>query len=122
LQRSEYLQQKYAEPIYGAEQGIPSHNFKDWSWIVREGGIVRDPYRLLPRLFHDINPADEELLSESDELKDGAAAMTAYARMQFEEMGEAERRHLHDALLRYCELDTMAMVMIYEGWKDWKQL
>jgi hypothetical protein len=22
-------------------------------------------------------------------------------------------------LPRYCELDTMAMVMIYEGWKDW---
>jgi len=22
------------------------------------------------------------------------------------------------ALLRYCELDTMAMVMLYEGWRD----
>jgi hypothetical protein len=22
------------------------------------------------------------------------------------------------ALLRYCELDTMAMVMLYEGWRE----
>ncbi|MCB2206234.1 DUF2779 domain-containing protein [bacterium] len=118
LQRSEFLQHKYSEPIYGAAGGIPSKNYQDWRWIVRDNDTVRDPYKLLPRLFQDIDPTDEELLSESDELKDGAAAMTAYARMQFEEMGDAEHRHLHDALLRYCELDTMAMVMIYEGWRN----
>jgi len=122
LQRSEYLQRKYGEPNYGAEGGIPGFNFQNRAWIVWKNGIVQDPCRLLPRLFQDIDPTDEELLSESDELKDGGATMTAYARMQFEEMGDAERRHLHDALLRYCELDTMAMVMIYEKWREVKNV
>ena len=38
----------------------------------------------------------------------------AYARMQFDEMSDFERKELAEALLRYCELDTLAMVMIYE--------
>jgi hypothetical protein len=45
--------------------------------------------------------------------------MTAYARMQFTEMGEGERQRIIDALLRYCELDTLAMVMLYEAWREW---
>lgn len=49
-------------------------------------------------------------LSESD--------VTAYARMQFEEMSDFERAEIQTALLKYCELDTLAMVMIYEGWVD----
>ncbi len=59
-----------------------------------------------------------ELLSEEGELNNGGAAMTAYARMQFEEMSDYEREKIRSALLKYCELDTLAMVMIYEGWKD----
>lgn len=118
LQRSDFLQRKYTQPVYGAEGGIPSLNFSNWRWIEFDDGAVVDPYSRLPRLFQDLDPNDEELLSDSDELRDGASAMTTYARMQFEEMGDAERRALHDALLRYCELDTMAMVMIFESWKD----
>jgi hypothetical protein len=38
--------------------------------------------------------------------------------MQFEEMSEYERSEIRKALLKYCELDTLAMVMIYEGWQD----
>jgi hypothetical protein len=38
--------------------------------------------------------------------------------MQFEDMSDYERSELRQALLKYCELDTLAMVMIYEGWKD----
>ena len=44
--------------------------------------------------------------------------MAAYARMQFEEISEYERQEIKSALLKYCELDTMAMVMLYEGWKN----
>ncbi len=42
----------------------------------------------------------------------------AYARMQFEEMTDYERQEISRALLKYCELDTLAMVMLYEGWLD----
>jgi len=55
---------------------------------------------------------------EDDELNNGGAALTAYGRMQFSEMTEHEREELSNALLRYCELDTMAMVMIFEAWRE----
>jgi hypothetical protein len=44
--------------------------------------------------------------------------MTAYCRMQFSEMSDYERDKLKAALLKYCELDTFAMVMIYEAWRE----
>ena len=118
LNSSRFLRQKYSQPIYGAAGGIPSLNFKDWKWIETEEGRVIDPYKLLPRMFQDVSDKDFALLSESDELRDGGAALTAYARMQFEEMTEYERAEIQKALLQYCELDTLAMVMIYEGWRE----
>jgi hypothetical protein len=118
LNGSCFLKEKYSGPIYGAVGGIPSLNYKDWKWIETENGRVLDPYKLLPKMFQDISEKDFALLSDSDELRDGGAALTAYARMQFEEMSEYERSEIRKALLQYCELDTLAMVMIYEGWKD----
>jgi hypothetical protein len=73
---------------------------------------------MLPKMFQDISDKDMQILSDDDELRDGGAALTAYARMQFEEMSDYECEEIRKALLKYCELDTMAMVMIYEGWKD----
>jgi len=40
--------------------------------------------------------------------------MTAYSRMQFTEMTDIESQEIQKALLKYCELDTLAMVMIWE--------
>jgi len=118
LNCSQYLQQKYFKPIYGSAGGIPSLNYIDWTWIVFKNGQVVDPYKLLPKMFQDVSDKDFTLLSENDELRDGGAALTAYARMQFEEMSDYERQEITKALLKYCELDTMAMVMIYEAWRD----
>lgn len=118
LNSSSFLQEKYSKPIYGASNGIKSLNFKDWQWIQIKDGYITDPYKLLPKMFTDISDKNMEILSEGNELNDGGAALTAYARMQFEEMIEYERQEICKALLKYCELDTMAMVMIYEGWKD----
>lgn len=118
LNSSAFLQEKYSKPIYGAPDGIPSLNFKDWQWIMFKDGKVVDPYKMLPKMFQDVSDKDMQILSDDDELRDGGAALTAYARMQFEEMSDYEREEIRKALLKYCELDTMAMVMIYEGWKD----
>ena len=118
LNSSEYLQEKYSKPIYGAADGIKSHNYKDWQWIKMENGLASDPYKLLPKMFQDITQKDMRLLSSDDELREGGAALTAYARMQFAEMSDYERKEIRKALLKYCELDTMAMVMIYEGWRE----
>ena len=116
LNSSDYLKEKYSMPIYGTDV-IPSKNFKDWIWFKFEDDTVKDPYKLLPVMFQDADKFDN-LLSDNDELKDGGAAMTAYARMQFEQMGDYERDELTNSLLKYCELDTFAMVMIYEAWVD----
>lgn len=118
LNNSEYLQKKYSEPIYGSADGIKSLNFKDWCWIQSKNGEVIDPYKLLPKMFADITEKDYSLISGDDSVNNGGAALAAYGRMQFEEMSEYEREEIKSALLKYCELDTMAMVMIYEGWKD----
>jgi len=119
LNRSSFLQNKYSKPIYGAKNGIPSLNFKDWQWIRFKNGSVVDPYKILPKMFQDIPDNEMQmLLSDDDKLNNGGAALTAYARMQFEEMSDYECKEIQSALLKYCELDTMAMVMIYEGWKD----
>ena len=119
LNRSTYLRKKYSKPIYGAQGGIQSKNFKDKKWIKIEDGRVVDPYKRLSPMFQGIPKSDmQNLISGNEELREGGAAMTAYARMQSEEMLDSERKEIQRALLRYCELDTLAMVMIYEGWKD----
>ena len=118
LASSSYLQEKYADPIYGSPHGIPIRNFNDWCWIQKQGGAVIDPYKLLPPMFQEANGHDVELLTQDDEIREGGAAMTAYARLQFEDMSDYERSEIRRALLQYCELDTLAMVMIYEAWRE----
>jgi hypothetical protein len=121
MQSSAYLKQRYSQPIYGAKGGIQSLNFVDQVWWQEENGAVVDPYRLLPPVFTDLPREVVEALETDDglEIAQGGAATTAYARLQFEDIAPQERRSIEAALLRYCELDTMAMVVIYEAWKGW---
>lgn len=58
-------------------------------------------------------------MDEDAGIADGGAAMTAYARMQFTEMGSDERDRVRSALLKYCELDTFAMVLVWKGLAHW---
>lgn len=97
-------------------------NLKDHIWLSKdENGKWRNPYKTLPPVFEGIesDSLDHFAIEEGEELRDGGAAMMAYAKMQFTEMNETERAFYRQALLRYCELDTLAMVMIYEAWKDY---
>jgi len=120
LNASEFLQRKYERGIYGVAGGIQSKNFQEQIWVQEQDGQVIDPYKLLPTMFEGFSAKDRaELLSREGSIDNGGAAMTAYARMQFTQMGEAERAHLRSLLLKYCELDTLAMVMIYEAWREW---
>ena len=115
LNSSDYLKDKYSKPIYGND--IISLNFTNQIWIdYDESGKVINPYKRLEPLFEDIDQdlLDTLIIEEDIEIADGGAAMTAYARMQFTQMSDKERNLLQKSLLRYCELDTFAMVMIYE--------
>jgi hypothetical protein len=118
LESSDFLKSKYSKPIYGAKKGIPSYNFKNWKWIHFDNDKMIDPYKLLPNI--DLtNDRPSNSSNEAIVLQDGGAAMTAYARLQFEDLSETNRQRISQALLRYCELDTFAMVMLYEAWRDW---
>ena len=117
LNRSKYLQEKYSKPIYGTKE-IPSHNYKDKVWIQIQDGVVTNPYKLLPQIFEG---KTEEELSEyitDSTLAEGGAAMMAYAKMQFAEMSDSEKELVSKGLLKYCELDTFAMVLIWEFWRN----
>ena len=120
MQSSEFLKRRYTKPIYGAKGGIPSLNFVDQVWWQEADGVVADPYKLLPPVFTDLPREVVDALGADDDLEiaQGGAATTAYARLQFEELAPQERRLIEAALLRYCELDTLAMVLVYEAWRD----
>lgn len=118
---STLLRDTYSKPIYGAPGGIQSHNFagpEGFAWLESSNGLVADPYARLKQYAQDLLP--EEELSAEDRtsiIAEGGAAATAYARLQFEDMREENRTRIKSALLRYCELDTLAMVMVVQGWR-----
>ena len=123
LRDSTWLKQRYSHPVYGATNGIKSLNFQNMQWWVSDHntGLPVDPYKLLPSLFEDY-PQDviDALEGEGDgDIKEGGAAATAYGRLQFTNMEKVRREALVKALLRYCELDTLAMVMVVEAWREW---
>lgn len=116
LNSSALLQDKYSKPIYGTEKFI-SKNFKNHLWITRDDqGNVINPYKTLPPVFENLDDEllDNLLTDEETEINQGGAALTAYGKMQFTEMSDNERNALTKALLKYCELDTFAMVLIWE--------
>ena len=80
---------------------------------IDEAGCCKDPYAILAELSAPI-----ELTDQSFVIADGGAATTAYARLQFEDLKESDRMHLEKSLLHYCELDTFAMVLIVEFWRN----
>ena len=126
MRESVYLCQRYSQPIYGVPAGIPSLNWKAAErqiWWAQVNGHVLNPYDMLPPVFPDIATADVasvEFDADLDmEIREGGAAMTAYARLQFEELDAGVRLHIENALRRYTEIDTLGMVMIYEAWREW---
>lgn len=121
LNSCDYLKDKYAKPIYGTES-IRSLNFTKQQWVQYAAGQnLINPYDLLPPIHDGI---DNDLLDgcftdEDAGIQEGGAAMSAYAKMQFTEMGAAERERIISALLKYCELDTFAMILVWEGLAHW---
>src|SRR6185369_12307283 len=70
LATSRHLQWKYARPVYGAIDGVPSQNFGNtpMAWVQWDGEKVRDPYSLLPPIFTDYDQRTLELLSCDSEI------------------------------------------------------
>jgi hypothetical protein len=121
LRNSTAIRKRYSRPIYGTAT-MPSHNFSKQSWVVEHDGVTLDPYKLLNPLFgeHELDEALARLEEYKGEVvANGTAAMIAYARLQDPLLASVERNDLRQQLLRYCELDTLAMVMVYQALTDW---
>jgi hypothetical protein len=120
LKVSEKLINIYSSPVYGRPGGIPSFNFDSedgFIWISKdENGVIQDPYKILKKYAESFLPENQE--TDTSVIADGGAATTAYARLQFENLDIETRERIKTSLLRYCELDTLAMVMIVQAWQN----
>ena len=125
LNSSKAIQRKYEQPIYGSV--IPSCNFDAASakaWIsFGADGKVENPYKHLDTIasFLQVTPEELEHFDTTRQMADesianGGAALAAYTKLQFSD--EVCTDALAQALLRYCELDTMSMVFIWEYFKE----
>lgn len=116
IKASDFLKDKYSKPVYGSNI-MPSKNFSNKIWLETIDSF--NPYKSLPPVFENYDQEQLDSLIEGfEEIAEGGAAMTAYAKLQFTNVPKEQRIMLRNALLKYCELDTLAMVMIWEFWVD----
>lgn len=119
LNSSSYLRNKYSKSI--KEISLSSLNFNDDKVFIEfdKNNKVISPYKSLPKLFDDWSDDElDSLMSDLEGIDNGGAALIAYSKLQFQQMNDAERLEIRKALLMYCELDTLAMVMIYEFFRE----
>ena len=121
LNSSELIKSKYSKPVYGTPE-MPSLNLENKVWIEYEedGKTVKNPYKLLPSVSTYLDIPQEELdkmeREDDDTVSNGGAALAAYGKLQFSDTQMSQA--LEKALLCYCELDTLAMVFIWEYFND----
>ena len=79
-------------------------------YLLEKDGTVLSPYETLPAV--DLGGG------ESRTVRDGTGAMRAYSDMVYgvRKNDERYREACRDVLLRYCKLDTLAMVMAWVHW------
>lgn len=120
MKSSASLKAIYGSPVYGTAE-MPSLNFTSpvvW-WQEAEHAVV-DPYKLLPPVFPELDVQEQERQENSlpPEIREGGSAMAAFALLQSSELRASERAEIVAALLRYCELDTLAMVMTLQAFRN----
>lgn len=118
LNSSKYIREKYSKKI--KDINLSSKNFpEDHVWLNIKDGTSISPYKMLPPVFQNWTEEDiVNTLSEIEDIANGGAALTAYSKLQYTNMEKSEIEELTKALLKYCELDTLAMVMIFEHLKE----
>jgi hypothetical protein len=118
LNKSAYLRDKYSKPLN--DLSITSKNFSDnHIWLEIHEDKVVNPYEKLPPVFDNWTEEEiEKSISDITNINEGGAALTAYGKLQYTDMNQAEIEEITSSLLKYCELDTLAMVMLYEHFKE----
>lgn len=99
LSYSSFLEEKYSK-------SYSSSNFDDIIWWQPNGnGEARNPYRILAE-SNDIS------------VRRGTEAMVVYGKMISRDLDSEQMEKYRRSLLQYCELDTLAMLMIFEHWQQ----
>ena len=113
--------------VYGKGLTMHSMNFEGpegHQWLTTDSN--GDPYKTLPPLFdlEGISAKEvDELLGglfdvDGGKIDQGGLAMAAYNLTRYTDLGDADRKKIQQGLLRYCELDTLAMCMLVQGLKE----
>lgn len=97
---SSILRERFSEPYEGSH----FNGIRWWQESAYSEGVI-NPYELLRR-------------TGSHEVNRGADAMAAFGRLRQDGMTDRDREELIHSLQQYCELDTLAMVMIFLHWKE----
>lgn len=113
----------FSQPGLFGGPAVTSRNFTQQAghvWL--QPAHDNNPYKTLPPIFSGERASLNEMLSrlagddgEETAINQGGLAMTAWNFTQFADISAEERVAIRDALLRYCELDTLAMVMLVMG-------
>ncbi len=122
LNASQFLKDKYSKPIYGKaihSCNIPASDPLAWIEIDSATGHIENPYHKLPSVSEilKLDGITDDILEREDDdmtVANGGAALTAYNKLMFSDSVAVQTKALRKAMLRYCELDTMAMVFIWE--------
>lgn len=113
--RSRELQKLYEQPYreYVSSPNFAEFDFSLINYIDESHTEVGNPYKYLPTIGAELLE-DGEMPDSEDRINNGGLANANYAKLQYDGLSEEEKLKLKNALLRYCELDTMAMVLIYK--------
>jgi hypothetical protein len=87
---------------------VMREQFEEWTGMVADES--RDPYASLPPV---------EISGVLQDVHEGTGAMRAYQEMMYgADKNDPEKKEMWAGLLqRYCELDTLSMVLILEHWR-----
>jgi hypothetical protein len=116
----------YSKPgVYGAGLTIHSLNFTDANGHVWLQNGTDNPYASLPPIQAQLGPeldavfttlrTDKQEAIREMTIGEGGVAMLAFNLTQLADLTEEARQAIQNALLRYCELDTLAMVILVQG-------
>ena len=85
----------------------------------KTGNRPENPYKLLPCLNVPGLESEASNTGETRGVTDGVEAMRAYQDMIYglNMNVEGHRERMRESLLRYCRLDTLAQVIIWEHWQ-----
>lgn len=98
MSHSSHLKDIYSKPY-------TSGNFDEIIWWESDGqGGARNPYTVLTE-------------TGDSPIRRGTEAMVVYGKMIAQELAPERHKVYQNALLKYCELDTLAMMMIYQHWQ-----